>query len=242
MLKHFLKRYKMIRRFEAENLDKIDIGYDDDIHKFQEGIEQNKKSIENFYLNQREHNKSIEDFYRFQQEDLKRQIREHLEKMEKIVEKTDFIPVRALGKGVFGSAFLVKDVNGLLMVIKVMENKHNFEKEIQCLKKVKDLGLCGKDYLCYLGDFSMKIDRNTYYFLLTEYEEGYVTLIDFFETIKDDTHLPEIKDQLTKKTRELDSRLLSHRISHNDIHSGNILIDPKTLKIKLIDFGLCTFF
>ena len=30
----------------------------------------------------------------------------------------------------------------------------------------------------------MKIDRNTYYFLLTEYEEGYVTLIDFFETIK----------------------------------------------------------
>lgn len=161
-----------------------------------------------------------------------------------IPELSGFNVIKILGQGSFGITFLVQNKeSNVLMVMKIINSEHYAKKEIDCLKRVNDLGICGKDYPCYLGDFELKWGKNDLYVILTDYEDGYITLFDFYQSIQNEPK--EYKDQIVENMAnqiiKLENNLIKNGIQHNDIHSKNIIVHPKQLKIKIIDFGLCTY-
>ncbi|MCA9750240.1 MAG: protein kinase, partial [Romboutsia sp.] len=84
------------------------------------------------------------------------------------------------------------------------------------------------DILCFI-DFEKSKDH---WWLITEYIDN-PSLVEFLETKLNQ------KDKLTLMINiaKAIQRLHSVNIIHKDIKQENILVDPKTLKIKLIDFG-----
>lgn len=120
-----------------------------------------------------------------------------------------------------------------IKVIKIRKIKSNFEsiiKEIQTLKEVSHPNIV-KIFEIFRDDKKL--------YLVMEYVKGK----ELFDYIVSKNKLPEndawvIIEQLIKIVKYLNSLGICHR----DLKPENIMINPKTLKIKLLDFGLSSHF
>jgi serine/threonine protein kinase len=162
----------------------------------------------------------------------------------------DYEIIRVLGIGGFAVTYLAKTVeNPRYVVIKILSRRKDYIRELNCLQKVMEEGLCGKDFTCIIKDFVMVDGDEKIYIIVTDYDEGYITSYEFFrdlETMRRKRlitrkEIDEIEEEFQDKVYKLYWKLLEHKILHNDLSEGNILINPKTLDIKIIDFGICHY-
>lgn len=72
---------------------------------------------------------------------------------------------------------------------------------------------------------------------MTEYTAGYIPLRQYLRN--NDITLTD-SQFIIRGIEDVIVLLHNNGISHGDINSSNILINPKTLQVKFIDFGLCS--
>lgn len=159
--------------------------------------------------------------------------------------------ITPLGSGKYGDTYKAKNLvkgNGEddYYVIKILKQSsevaEDWIKEVLCLidvmKICKDLGI-----LCYVDSFIIDRNNTLEFVIITEYLEGYQDLADYL--FNSQTKVPNIvlseKDALNiyRQVVDVKNRLNDLCISHSDLHAHNIMYNPKTKKIKVIDLGRC---
>lgn len=156
-----------------------------------------------------------------------------------------------LGEGLFGTVYKGGEnkQDGKNVVIKKLKKSYlygiypeqSFKTEVECLKRIKEF--CQTlDVICFEDAFKY---QNEYY-IVTPLLEGYITLYDFIVNpiYKINSTMVDTILSKLKSTLEI---LHDNGIRHNDLHLGNIMIEPRSgisfegdIKVKIIDFGLCT--
>jgi len=142
--------------------------------------------------------------------------------------------------GQYGDLFKV-EYNGKLYALKILKNKYidNYEdiikNESNILEKLKnDCEL--NNVLCYNHYHYNEKDKKHY--IVTEYLENYIELLDFISNenaqLKTNENYAKIINKLCKGLITIHNKGIAHR----DIKPENIMINPETLDIKYIDFGL----
>ena len=143
-----------------------------------------------------------------------------------------------IGQGKYGKVYLGHSISGnhkdvAIKVIKIRKIKSNFEsvmKEIEMMKSVSH-----PDIVKIIDIYR---DSKKLY-LVMELVKG-EELFDYIvkRRVLDEEETRTIVRQLIKIVKYLNSI----KITHRDLKPENIIIDPETLKIKLIDFGLSSYF
>lgn len=151
-------------------------------------------------------------------------------------EASKYQEVKMLGAGNYGTVYSVKDKsNGYMYVLKKIPKESNsievIQNEISILKLLKDK--CDPYILCYVNF----MEDAQYYYIVTEYLGDYVTLSEYLsdgDPITDAGSLQTIIDNLINGLKAIHDLQIAHR----DIKPDNIMINPNTLDIKFIDFGV----
>lgn len=161
--------------------------------------------------------------------------------------------VKILGKGGYGSTYEAvnldkKEGENDKYAVKVLTQKrsnvlNSYLKEVKCLKDSEEI--CSQsNILCFKDSFIFTNGKNkpVEYIIVSELLDNYKTLASFLynnNTAKPFGITKEqalyIYDQVIVAKNAF-TRLCIH---HSDLHLDNIMIDPKTFKIKVIDLGLC---
>lgn len=149
-----------------------------------------------------------------------------------------------LGSGSYGVVWRVADSNFNSYVIKQMSNAL-FNSEIRILKMLRKH--CKKYYPCIL-DY---IETVNYTYVIMEDTPDYISLDKWSDIESKDIYRDNKTDVINaaryeSKVSYIACKLfdvINHlhnedKIIHNDIKPQNILINPSTYDIKLIDFGL----
>lgn len=139
--------------------------------------------------------------------------------------------LKSLGEGGYGKVYLTER-NGEKFVIKRILTENFNKTEINILKKIARSN-CQPDILCYTEDFT--IDKYTY--IVTKAFLNSKSLHDFVWSNRYHLNLGN-KLQIMLNITESLSKIHDLKIAHVDIKGDNILINPRTLDIQLIDFGL----
>lgn len=147
----------------------------------------------------------------------------------------DLGPMKKLGEGGYGKVFITKNYKtGKDIVIKLIDRNNEdariFDDETEILEYLKSE--CDKYIICYLGKY---IDKNFYY-IITENDQEYISLDEYIKKNKriDKNKIKIIINNLIRGLKKI--HMLG--IAHRDIKPYNIVINPYTLDIKYIDFGL----
>ncbi|CAK0773799.1 hypothetical protein CCP3SC1AL1_690007 [Gammaproteobacteria bacterium] len=161
------------------------------------------------------------------------------------IKMKDLECVKQLGQGSYGIVMLYKNTITkkqfavkFLGIKKSITNKNlkNIQHEIYVLNKMKISDKeCHPNLLCI--DSYGRIDN--YIYIISEYIDG-ITLTDYIEYLKNKKKLLHI-DKFLYITEQLFNGLKflhSKQIGHSDIKPDNIMINPKTLQVKIIDPGL----
>jgi serine/threonine protein kinase len=156
----------------------------------------------------------------------------------------DYTLGKLLGKGTFGTVNLAVDkATGKTVAIKrinkSMANPDEFQLELETLQSIQSQ--CYNYLLCYEANF----EDDKHYYLVTEFLDGFMELAEYIRYVHE-VKIGKVADHITSK--QLGQIILniikgvqqlhSLGIGHRDLKPGNILVNPKTLKIKIIDFGL----
>nr|XP_021322734.1 mitosis inducer protein kinase cdr1-like [Danio rerio]XP_021322756.1 mitosis inducer protein kinase cdr1-like [Danio rerio] len=100
--------------------------------------------------------------------------------------------------------------------------------------KLKKPPLC--PHITELYEFAMEGSKN---YLVMEYVPSYITLGKFIR--KNNGRLSEsVARPLLMQLIIAAQRCIEHAVYHGSMHLENILVNPKTLQLKLIDFGNST--
>jgi serine/threonine protein kinase len=144
--------------------------------------------------------------------------------------------IKELGKGEYGVVYqVIQPEENKMYALKLFNNIKKDEKywikEVQCLKDIYQI--CDKvGLLCFKEEFVW----NNKLVIVTDLLEGYQDLMEYI-----------YKNKLTKAQIEkiysqvihIKNALTILCINHSDLHTRNIMIDPTTLEIKVIDLGRC---
>ena len=158
--------------------------------------------------------------------------------------------INKLGEGAFGTNYRArnldkKDGEEEFYAIKILKPPSQFNpnpliswyKERQCLIDI--LNICKQGgILCYKDSFIRKDNNgNDMLVIVTLFLEGYVTLQDYFR----DTPSITEKDAKNIYSQIVDTKnkMADICIHHSDLNFGNIMYNPKTKNVKIIDLGLC---
>lgn len=140
--------------------------------------------------------------------------------------KPKFKLLKVIGHGGFGTVF-DGIVNKKPVIIKCVPDNDNGHKEIIFLKQLID----APGIVQYITTF---IDKNFVYIIMEKIDH----VIDLFEYLMLTGTIPESTTQtITKQLVNILIFCKNQGILHNDIKDTNILINPDTLQITLIDFG-----
>jgi serine/threonine protein kinase len=140
-------------------------------------------------------------------------------------------------------SFLVIKTDTPRYVIKKISLNRDTEKltknEISILKKLAETG-CHSNILCYTEHFYTMDKNKRYVNLVTDAFNNSIDLFKFFEMRFRKGQMLKIEILLKIMYQILDGFNYIHSlgISHSDIKPENILINPKTYDIQIIDFGL----
>lgn len=157
----------------------------------------------------------------------------------------DFFIIDLLGSGAYGTVWRVRDLKDNIYIIKQMFVEDG-DNEIKILELVKKN--CKKYYPCIL----LIKKTSDYNYVVLENTPGYITLqnwifrenkfLDSLLRHKDEKSIEVYAEKVSiiacKLFEVIDHLHNDDKIVHNDIKPTNILVDPKTYDIKLIDFGL----
>ena len=153
--------------------------------------------------------------------------------------RSRFLPLRKLGKGGYGTVFLFKRVSsGTLHAVKLIPDAR-CKRKTWCPKQqfwIPDEIMLTQDL-----DHRNLLNLDEVYFeqncwvLLMEYLPNYV---DLFEYIAENGRMNEGDARIIlKQVVEVCNYLISKGIDHQDVKGENILYNPVTKHIRLIDFG-----
>ena len=158
---------------------------------------------------------------------------------ERIVEenigknKNDFIPLKKIGNGAFGSLFKVKSkINNKIYAMKIMKKDNNPIMESSILKIVNHPNI-----VKYYTEF----EDNHNYYIIIEYIKGQ-NLFDLYMSYKIQERLLEEKLiwKFLAQCLEAIIHIHGNGIIHRDIKFLNVMIDEK-MNIKIIDFNSSAF-
>ena len=175
---------------------------------------------------------------RMRHDERMKQLLETYEKSKKKLNRTEYGPFTEIGSGGFSTVFTtIKDKGKPTEKTLIFKQiKKTIPIEAQILKEVYILSylqnICEKYVVCFL-DF---MEDDTYFYIVTEYLGTYVTLLDFSNVRK--TPDPVTLITIIENLKAGLDFCHQHGVAHRDIKPNNIMIDPNTLSIKYIDFGL----
>ncbi|CAI2361332.1 unnamed protein product [Moneuplotes crassus] len=143
-----------------------------------------------------------------------------------------------IGQGKYGKVYLGqsihdKDKQTAIKIIKIRKIKSNFEsvmKEIQMMKSI--------DHPDIVKILEIYRDPKKLY-LVMELVKG-EELFDYI--LRKERLQEEETRKIIRQLVKIVKYLNSVNIAHRDLKPENIMINPKTLKIKLLDFGLSSYF
>ena len=150
-----------------------------------------------------------------------------------------YLPIKLLGEGGYGAVWLVRRISdGTLHAAKIIEDSR-CRRKTWCDKRSEKI----PEEIMFLENLHHDnlISLHEVYFeksswvLVMEYLPGYV---DMFEYISQ-TGVMSVEEAREVLTQLVDtcSYLVSCGVDHRDIKDENILYNPSTKNIKLIDFG-----
>ncbi|NEP01037.1 MAG: AAA family ATPase [Symploca sp. SIO2E9] len=120
------------------------------------------------------------------------------------------------------------------VVIKLLKNEHPTFSELLRFRHQYNITV-NLDLPGIVRPLSLESYQNGFALVMEDY--GAVSLQDY--TQKASIQLPEFLEIAIELTKTLEG-LYAHNIIHKDIKPANILIDPETLKVKLIDFSIAS--
>ena len=142
--------------------------------------------------------------------------------------------VKTIGKGGFGETVLVQDTNTGKMYIRkesISGEESIMRYQYDMLLHLQNKNICKDYFICPVKKYR---DSNNKYYILFDYLDGY----DIMFNIR---HEPIEKKKIIAKDL-VDLVLLLHKnnMVHNDLKNNNVMIDTKTHKVRIIDFGVAT--
>jgi serine/threonine protein kinase len=109
--------------------------------------------------------------------------------------------------------------------------------EVNCLVDVKNI--CNQvDILCFEEAFIVHHNGRTEFVIVTPFLEGYISLSEFIKNKKYDLS-PDGALSIYGKIAKVKNAMTKLCLNHSDLHKENIMIDPNTNDVKVIDLGLC---
>ncbi|MBO3460759.1 MAG: serine/threonine-protein kinase PknK [Aetokthonos hydrillicola CCALA 1050] len=130
----------------------------------------------------------------------------------------------------------VRKTDSLSVVIKLLKNPYPSFSEVTQFRNqyiiVKNLNYPG-----IIQTYSLEDYQNGYALVMEDF--GGISLKDYFASKNDATSLREFLQIAIALSNTLDF-LIINKIIHKDIKSGNILINPETKQVKLIDFSIAS--
>jgi serine/threonine protein kinase len=156
--------------------------------------------------------------------------------------------IKFLGKGAYGSTYIVKkdDIKYVMKKISLTKSKiPDILLEVQALKKISKYNNCSNEKnlssLCLIDDF---VDyQNNEYVIVTNYLDNAITLSSLLNRYKESNSQMSLDDIIFIMSRlisQLD-KLHNYGVVHNDIKPDNIIIqyvDNKIKNVLFIDFGV----
>src|SRR3990167_9787550 len=147
---------------------------------------------------------------------------------------SDFESISIIGSGSFGVVYSMKDkATDETVVVKMMDkndiNKYFASSEYTILERLKPY--C-KDYILCGMEFMEDDDK---YYIVSEFLGNYVSMFDYMETKK--LSRKELRGIFVNVVNGL-KLIHSQGVIHRDIKPENIMVNPSTLDIKYIDFGI----
>jgi hypothetical protein len=167
--------------------------------------------------------------------------------------------MKKIGSGVYGVVYLAKNLNRQeneddLYVVKILipplngkqeqleELQNDWIKETKCLKDA--MMICDKvGILCFKDSFI--INRNNGlvdYAIVTPFLDEYITLDEYFYGKDNNNNILISLDEakyIYKKVVDIKNAFTELCINHSDLHTHNIMINPDTKDIRVIDMGRC---
>lgn len=139
--------------------------------------------------------------------------------------------LKSLGEGGYGKVYLTERNGEKYVIKKILTEKFN-KTEKNILKKIADLN-CQPDILCYIEDF----EKNEYTYIVTK---AFLNSQSLHEFVWQNKYLLDFKTrlQIMLNISKSLSKIHDLKIAHVDIKADNILINPRSFNIQLIDFGL----
>ena len=157
-------------------------------------------------------------------------------------DRVRYVLIKRLGEGTFGEVYKGYDkVTEGFVAIKFQKpnsdtrmhlfNSDLFKKEVESLIKLKEN--CD-DFLC-VSDYGMMMDNGmSVIYIVLNYLEG-MELSEYIEKERFNANdVLSIMQNLLRGVRTLHST----GFAHQDIKPANIMINPKTLRVNIIDMGL----
>jgi len=158
-------------------------------------------------------------------------------KFGKLFDHNEIKLTNQIGKGAYGEVFLAT-IKNKTFVIKRLKKSVIHERailnEVSILSYLSHFcnGIDGK-ILCF-NDF---MEDDSFFYIITEYLDKYILLSEYIISNKDNWK----QEQIITVFENLKKGLITiHKaaVAHRDLKPDNIMIDPNTLDIKFIDFGL----
>lgn len=167
--------------------------------------------------------------------------------------------LKALGKGEYGTTYKVVNLNQQpgedeFYALKIMHFnavdpsltqamrdrvRKNWEREVKCLEEIYHL--CHQiGILCHKESFIVGDE----FVIVTSLLDGYMALGDFLfkrksKNGRDYNLTKDILEKIYSDIIEVKNALTELCINHSDLHYYNIMIEPKSRNVKIIDFGRC---
>lgn len=138
-----------------------------------------------------------------------------------------------LGEGSYGKVFQGKEIaTGKMVAIKKIPiQQETKEMEVKIMQLLARGNKCDDYFLCLIRVFEDK----KYIYLVSEYLDKYIRVMDFIQN--QSNYSSEIKKKVICNLIKAIELLQKENIAHNDLHDENIMVNPTTGQIKIIDFG-----
>lgn len=140
--------------------------------------------------------------------------------------------VRVIGRGGFGETTLIKDTSTGKKYIRkesIRDNEQEMRHQYSILTVLKQKNICHKNFICPITKYR---DMNNRYFIVFDYLDGYENLLRGTLQMSQ-----EDKIKIAKKILKQVELLHKNGVVHVDIKPDNIMVNPHTKDVRIIDFG-----